>query len=166
MASWTNLNYQPGHLVSPSTIDSILDNISVLAIHDHSGSAGEGNNTLSVNAKVSSNNINGPASSYTFINSFAPASNASWSTIVYENNSFAYRNVYLANNSPSASSGACVAYLFPFATESGTCTDVTFHICGRLGPDAGCVIMTIDESSASFSSSGGFFTSRSFYNSS
>mgnify|MGYP001583851856 CR=1 FL=1 len=151
MASWTNLSiYIPGITTSSSNIDQIFDNITVLAGHNHSGSAGEGNVYLSPNAKLSNANSVGESSPRYYLNHFMPGSNAGWSlitpridtTVIHE------RTMLVINDSSSA--GACAGWNTLLADE--LTVDVSFVTRFIGGPTGGCVLL-------SWNATGGFGTS-------
>lgn len=120
MSSWiAPPSYPPGHYVDASDLNLILDNITVLSTHDHSGSAGDGSATLSPNAIVSSSGILYP---YEYVHSnsiqYFPASNGGWGTINpsrgfgLNGSQRLIANFGNIETDSDAASGASIAYAF------------------------------------------------------
>lgn len=152
MASWTNLPaYIPGIATSPTNLDQILDNITILANHNHSGSAGEGNAVISACAKISNaNSVGEPGTGY-YLNHFMPGSNAGWSLVTPRTDTtvISERTMLVVNDNSSA--GACAGWNTLFAAEQPT-IDPAFGLKLIAGPDGGCVLL-------SWNATGGFGTS-------
>lgn len=154
MASWNNITFSPGQYVSPSTIDAVLDNINVLSIHNHSGSAGEGDDTLSVNARTSNNFGVG----ITFQNKirnichFLPASQGGWGTIITEltRDSGGFDTINdgtMLTTDQQAASGASVAFIIPVSASGQFSPPGGNRFVVRVGykvsPNSGCITASL-----------------------
>ena len=82
MASWTNLpHFTPGTLLPASTLDQMLDNITVLSTHAHTGAVGDGSASL-VNSKFTNSGIVTPYYlSHLSVPHMFPDSQNNWSNI-------------------------------------------------------------------------------------
>lgn len=147
MASWTNLNFQPGMAVAPSLIDQILDDIELLSIHDHSGSTGAGASVLSQNAVFSN-------TGKTFYPDYCagaeqhifPASFSGWSTLSTCNFNTNVYDAIMLSTDQHAASGACLAYIYyvacPLATANGS-VNISWKINCLSGPSSGCLAASV-----------------------
>lgn len=157
MASWTNLNFLPGQLVSPSMINNILDNIIILSTHNHSGSSGDGSRTLSPNARASAaTGVGVIMQGMIPLPHFMPASNSGiWGirAIAPGTATASDRGIYDATllvTTSNSATGASVAYIVPVAGNSA-CESNEFIVTvqGAVGPDAGCLLISFDQTSVS-----------------
>lgn len=177
MASWTNLNFSPGQLVSPSMINNILDNIIVLSTHTHSGSAGDGSRTLSPNSRSSAATGIGVIMQGTVpLLHFMPASNSGiWGVRPLNQGSggVSDRTLYEATllvTTDNSASGASVAYIVPVAGNSACGSNRFITVLqSALGPDAGCILISFDQTSVSSITNGSpldtsFYETASSYN--
>ena len=184
MASWINVTpVVPGQLIGASTIDQVLDDITVLSTHSHTGCPGDGAAQLSQAAKSTTTNTTGMYTSESGLQSatfggfnakgvamgyFKPASNSGWSSVNIDLSSGSNSNtdqVYLTTDSVSAS-GACTAFLYPIGGSKAS-ESILWTLLMKEGPDAGCISACILESSASlvqlFSGGGGAACNSSTY---
>jgi len=152
MTSWTALTpVPPGTLVSPSFIDAILDDITILSTHSHSGSAGDGSNVLAPNTRLSSQQVVGfNLSKHYMLPHIVPASNNGWGTVTYTASlisSWVYDGMYLQTDS-FAASGASLIYNIPVVMPEGSASvSVNVYFTSLKGPNAGCIAACINGAS-------------------
>lgn len=144
MPTWTSISTSAaGALISPSTIDRILDNIAVLSIHSHSGSAGDGSANLS-GAVFSNEGVIFPHdNNFVLYPIMLPASQVNWYhlTIASRNGAWMYTDRVLLT---SCTLNACAAWVIRY-TGSFTNHRITTH--WQLSPSAGCITMLVDGAS-------------------
>lgn len=121
MASWTSLPpFRVLTATSVARMDQLLDNITMLASHSHTGSPGAGASSLSVWATATCPcETAHQARTAFFITPFLPDSNSNWNRIVtcplYPN------GAVIRTGAGVSASGACIAWsvLFPGQAPSG-----------------------------------------------
>lgn len=155
MASWFSLpQFNAGDAVSASLIDAILDNITVLSTHNHSGSAGDGAGTLSSDANVGNTGDIYPYNTRILFPAWMPpASQSGWSTVttclIFSQNIIRGLDTTAICTDVETASGASIAYVFKYTSPSTFFP--SFYVDYWTGPSGGNISCCINGASvASF----------------
>ncbi len=146
MASWLSIvPYGLGQFVAGSTIDAIQDDIIILGLHSHSGSAGDGSATLSPCAQISTSGFVKPHQAvYPPIPVIFPASHLNWGRVEVYNANYEPTNAIHVHssqisNTASTASGASIGYIFYYSASTDADSDVDIRITFGRNPSGGFV---------------------------